>query len=181
MLFRNSNLRRAIGLLGALLALLPCLQQSHSICFFAGCGSTASAAENRGGPSRNNLSRNNLSGSLFGTCSCCSQTSIKNNWPETAPSSIAVRCDNRPNDSCPCPSTCWCHQGPSPWGLPPTMASVPLDLLSKCNGLFQAPMATLSECDNSLSLHQTLNREAWMSISAESASQRCAKLNRFLI
>jgi len=168
MLFRNSNSRRAISLLGVLLALSPCIQQSHSICFIAGCGSlfVATGSMTNEGAAEQSESFNNV-------CSCCQSNA---NEREESPLSLADRCDNEQNGSCPCPSTCWCFQPPTPLGMP-SNTFLSFDLLSECNESLQVSTTTLAECD----YRSALNREAGIGVTAESASRRCAKLNRFLI
>ncbi len=156
MFYRHHNLKRAMGLLGVVLALLSGVQQGHSFCYLAGCGSSSASLESVD--------------SLAGVCSCpavCSKRST------SASSTSEGRNVDSPSNSCPCPTTCWCHQPAEPLGLPAN-ASGPVELLAQNVEL----VTSLVGCDlDSLHNRKTTTSNA----SLETAMLRCAKLCRFLI
>ena len=95
---RHHNLKRALGLLGVVLALASSAQQSRLLCSLAGCA-PAHACSADGG---------------------CRHASSVN---PTGPTACESACDGEGvNATCPaespCPADCWCHQAPEPYGLP---------------------------------------------------------------
>ncbi len=170
MFYRNYNLRRAIGLLGVVLALLSGIQQGHAFCYLTGCDSASTRIEQT----------DKMADSLVAACSCsrtCNKTRTK--FSASTPSE-STACEGVANqsDSCPCPPACWCHQLPEPLGLPAS-ASVSVDLLSQSKSIGQSHILTtaVAGCDQS-SLYDL---ETTISASFESVMLRCAKLCRFLV
>jgi len=156
MFYRNHNLRRAIGLLAIVLALLSGVQQGHALCYLAGCNIVSTQTEK--------------TDSSVGRC--CSQRSCRVQSPSLS------ECEGvgKPSGSCPCPPTCWCHQTPGPLGLP-TSAPVSVDLLAQ--GIEQS-LATMIQpvcCDQGWLSELKAPADA----SIETVVLRCAKLCRFLI
>jgi len=159
MFYRHHNLKQAIGLLGVVLALLSGVQQGHAFCYLAGCGPSLVLSER--------------TDSLAGACPC-SQACGERLTSSLATISLA-RVDgaiHRPSDSCPCPSTCWCHQSPEPLSLPASAPSS-VELLAQSIGL----ATVLLDCDLG-SLH---DQATATDAPFETAMLRCAKLCRFLI
>jgi len=161
MFYRHHNLKRAIGLLGVVLALLSGVQQGHSFCYLAGCDFSLSSLEKAG------------QGSDRLTNACpCSRTCSRRPADSSATESSEGRNLGSPSDSCPCPTTCWCHQSPEPLSLPAS-APGPVELLTQSTELVTATM------DFDLgSLH---SQKTTAEGSPETAMLRCAKLCRFLI
>jgi len=155
--YRSYNMKRAIGLLGVVLALLSGVQQGHSFCFLAGCVSPSSSVDAK-------------ADCLGGACSCSRRSSERQ--VKCSPSSGVESPDA--GQSCPCPPTCWCHQSPGPLGLP-TSASA--ERLSQSLGQSHTLITASVGCDQG----STRNREATVARSVDGAMVRCAKLCRFLI
>lgn len=158
MFYRNHNLKRSIGLLGVVLALLFGLRQSLASCYLAGCSSPAVVE---------------ATDSLVVVCTCsdaCNERQTK------LSSSLVSGNDAGQGDSCPCPSTCWCHQSLVPLGLP-TSAPESLELLAQSIEPFCSPTVASVGCEQSL----PHGLEATIGASTGSASLRCARLCRFLI
>ncbi len=159
MFYRNHNLKQAIGLLGVVLALLFGIQQSLASCYLAGCSSPPAAVDSTDGLVD------------ASTCSdaCCGR--------QTKLSLLLVSGnDASPGDSCPCPSTCWCHQTLVPLGLP-TSAPESLERLAQSMGQFCSPTVASVGCEQGL----PYGVEATIGASPGSTPLRCAKLCRFLI
>jgi len=159
MFYRNHNLKRTIGLLGVVLAMLSGIQQSHALCYLAVCNTHSASVEKAD----------------KGTAACpfahrCNERRTK---PSVLPEDAGV---NRHSDSCPCPPTCWCHQSPGPLSLP-TSACEPVELSPRSLERFHSPMTSLGVCGRSSSA----DLEAMIGASIESVTLHCAKLCRFLI
>lgn len=159
MFYRYHNLRRAVGLLGVVLALSSTGQQTRMFCVIAGC-SPASACDAE---------------VHHGTCphSC--------NQSETAKASPSCdTCHDELEDSrpaqCPCPNSCWCHQSPEPFELPKT-PSQPLELLLTGVVYTDATIASTPDGEQSA---RTVSLAALHSSTTTSA-QFCSELCRFLI
>ena len=167
MFFRNSNLRRATGLLGVVLALLSGFQQSHALCYLAGCHVSSVSTEKTVQGADHSA----------GACSC-SQSSSNTLAGSSSEVSASVGCKgiDKSSESCPCPPTCWCHFLSTPFGLP-LGPPVPLDLVSQGLGLCPLSVKSLTEFGQ-LSSHAN---DATLDASTETTSLRCAKLCRFLI
>ena len=158
---RHDNLKRAISILGIVLALSPTLQHTHAFCHLAGCtASPSSAAAEAHDCSEHNcpFTRHNHS-------------SVQGSTPD--------RCGDDFNDSqsapCPCPPACWCHQSPEPLELPRN-APEPTNLL-----LFGAVYLDVAVLDTSRDEQRSRNAVlASLDSSARSAAQICAQLCRFL-
>ncbi len=159
MFYRHHNLRRALGLLGVVLALASTAQQTQVFCVIAGCSpATASEGEVH-----------------HGTCPhSCHQN-------ETANTSLPHEgCHDEPQNSCPapcpCPDTCWCHQSPEPFELPKA-PSQPSELLLTGLVYHDATIASVSHAEQSL-------RTMWLTAldsSTTTSAQLCSELCRFLI
>ena len=166
MFYRNHNLRRAIGLLGIVIAMLSGVQQGHTFCYLAGCHSTTLCEKTLSDKTDSIVS------------SCCSRSCSRvgrqsQNRPSTSPEGDIA---NKPSGSCPCPPTCWCHQTPEPLGLP-TSAPASIDLLSECVGRVFAAAVQPTCCNHGL----LSGLKAPTDASIEPVVLRCAKLCRFLI
>lgn len=161
MFYRYHNLRRAVGLLGVVLALSSTAQQAGMLCVVAGC-SPASACDEE---------------VHHGTCPhSCHQS-------ETAKASLSS-CDNTCHDElegplpaqCPCPDSCWCHQSPEPFELPKT-PSQPIELLLTGLVCTDGTIACIPYGEQSA---RKINLAA-LGSSTASAAQFCSELCRFLI
>lgn len=156
-MFRHHhNLKRALGLLGVVLALASSAQQSRLVCSLAGCA-----------PSH-----------FCGEHSDCDHARSVN---PTGPTSCEPACGGEGvNEPCPtespCPVNCWCHQAPEPYGLPRVATEVlePLEYSAATSSV-----GTLSE----VAAKQVVAGKpaAVMDATVDSAVERCAVLCRFLI
>lgn len=159
MFYRYHNLRRAVGLLGVVLALASTAQQTQVFCVIAGC-SPAAASEGE---------------VHHGTCPhSCHQS-------ETANTSLSHEgCHDELEDACPapcpCPDSCWCHQSPEPFELPKTQ-SQPIELLLTELASSDATTACISHGEQSLRMISL----AALDSSATTSAQFCSELCRFLI
>lgn len=159
MFHRYHNLRRAVGLLGVVLALSSTAQRTQVFCVLAGC-SVASACDTE-----------------VHRCTC--SHSCHQNESKTAP--LAHDCCHDEADSslpaeCPCPDSCWCHQSPEPFELPKT-PSQPHELLLTSLVNTDATLTSVLLGEQSA---RTASLVALDSSTATSA-QLCSELCRFLI
>jgi hypothetical protein len=159
MFYHYHNLKRAVGLLGVVLALSSTAQQTRIFCVVAGCSPTRTCddgihhgacphARHEGGTTNASPSRDSCHDELEGSC--------------PAPF--------------PCPPTCWCHQSLEPFELPRTV-SRPIELLLTGSVYSDTTIASISHFEQS-SRTATL---AALDSSAATAAQLCSKLCRFLI
>jgi len=155
MFHRYHNLRRAVGLLGVVLALSSTAQQTRMFCMIAGC-SPASA--------------------------CDEEVHHGTYQSETAKASLSScdTCHGELNESrpvqCPCPDSCWCHQSPEPFELPKP-PSQPLELLLTGVVYTDATIASTPDGEQSA---RTASLAA-LDSSTTTSAQLCSKLCRFLI
>jgi len=194
---RFDNLKRAIALLGAMLAMLSgVVQDAHLCCVLGGCdlgGYTVASVEVQ--------CCEHAAVTLESCChsvtleSCCHSVSLEScchssvvtdescphsqdcqsNRPVVAPSAPEDG-DHRSDGNCPCPSECWCHHAPQPLELPKT-AREPTELV--LIGFVSSSVATTVAVDSPpMSPHLTALDSA---LAARSSLQRCAQLCRFLI
>ncbi len=177
MFFRNSNLRRATGLLGVALALLSGIQQqSHALCFLAGCHGISVSIEETG-PKTDRLR---------GACSCSRnsrRTLSATDASVTTERQGAAECEaaecggvGQHHGACPCPPTCWCHVSSAPLGLP-VSESRSAERLPPSMEPSPLPMTALVQSD----LGPKRSLETTIARSKDGARLRCAKLCRFRI
>ena len=161
---RYDNLKRAICLLGVVLALSPSLQETHAFCFIAGCAPTHSSGEADGSGDAEHTSCSGHDCSASDTCQSNSNDSEHHQEPgEQSPA------------QCPCPPACWCHQSPSPLELPKS-GPAPFELL------VAGPVyVALASFDTTQSAHLSrFDAISAIDSSVKSAPQVCAQLCRFL-
>jgi len=174
MFYRNHNLRRAIGLLGIVLALLSGVQQGHTFCYLSDCHSTTTLGK-KTSPTLGKKTGLKAD-SLVSSCCSWSCSRVRGQSPNKSSSSADGEITNKPDGSCPCPPTCWCHQTPGPLGLP-TSVPVSVDLLAQGIGQSLATMIQPTCCDQGLLSELKAPSDA----SIEPVVLRCARLCRFLI
>ncbi len=158
MLFRYDNLKRAAVLLGIVLAVSSSVQQTSLLCHLAGCAMDSGAS--LGGWQAD---------CLASSCSCSHQTA------QTA--ELAGLPDGRvmgEDSSCPCPLSCWCHQGPVPMKLPKGTSTSSLLVVLGIDSWY-ATSVEIAE-DHQLS---RVTSTAALESTALPASQRCVQLCRF--
>lgn len=165
---RNDNLKRAIALLGVMLALSSGAQHVRLFCHVAGCHVAEYVT------------------SAVGVEQCFKQESSSKNQCshsqpcETTQALIVVAsqngCTKDEGGSCPCPSGCWCHHAPAPMELPKSNSELSLLVLLGIGNLDAASIETI---DGNRPLQGVST--AALESSVLSASQRCAQLCRFLI
>lgn len=159
MFHRYHNLKRAVGLLGVVLALSSTVQQTRLFCVIAGC-TPASACDD---------------GVHHDTCPhACHQSGT----PSASPSHDG--CNDELEGSypvpSPCPATCWCCQSSEPFELPRTV-SQPIELLLTGSVYPDTTIASILHIEPP-SRTATL---AALDSSAATAAQFCSKFCRFLI
>jgi hypothetical protein len=159
MFHRYHNLKRAVGLLGVVLALSSAAQQARLCCFVAGCFATRTCDD-----------REQLS-SCPHACHECEVTSA---------SASHDGCQDEPEGTCPEPCSCpladWCQQSPEPIEIP-RKASLVVGLKL----IFPADAdGTLVRISHREQLARTA-RLAALDSSTASAAQLCSRLCRFLI
>lgn len=153
---RHHNLKRALGLLGVVLALVSSVQQSRLLCSLAGCSPAHACGE---------------SGDCEHACSI-SPTGPTEFDPACARETLSDSC---PAES-PCPSTCWCHRAPDPFGLP-RMASEPLETLEVVAAVLDVGLlAGVQEAQTSVGQPRYIGADV-----GDTAAERCAVLCRFVI
>ncbi|QEG35887.1 hypothetical protein Pr1d_31930 [Bythopirellula goksoeyrii] len=157
--FRHyDNSKRAIALLGVVLALSSGFQQAHWLCELGGCKAAAVAVT-----------------SCEHHCAVTHSCSHSHGCNADKPSG-SEDCSGSQNGSCPCPPECWCHQAPQPLELPRS-APEPNELLLQGFVGGTVSVSAVANCD-SASLHIS----AWANEAmVESSPERCAHLCRFLI
>jgi hypothetical protein len=160
--FRHyDNSKRAIALLGVLLALSPGAQHAHLLCELSGCSDT-SGVHACDAP---DCSQNKK----------CSHTHVCHAHQHAA-ATLELKGDHHEHDgSCPCPPGCFCQQAPQPLDLPKD-ASRPFKLLLRS----AAPaLNTTIAADQSNVAPSSWGRA--IGESSASSVHRCAQLCRFLI
>ncbi len=158
-MFRHyDNSKRAIALLGVVLALSSGFQQAHWLCELGGCKAASVADKSCEHDSKV-------------THSCTHSHGYNIGKP-----SASEDCDQSQKGSCPCPPECWCHQAPQPLELPRS-APEPAELLLQGFVCGFANENAVADSD-SICLHIS----AWANEAmVETSSERCAHLCRFLI
>ena len=152
MLRRYDKLKRAVALVGVLLALLPGVAHSHVVCQLGIC-SSASATP---------LLETNQEEAATCSHTCC-QTCA------------ATSASTAHQDSCPCPPDCWCQKAPQPLEMPrgssESSETLQVSLLtSPCDSL----ISINAFAEVGFRCHQS-------SAMGKSAPEQCAALCRFLI
>lgn len=156
MFCRHHNLKRALGLLGVVLALVSSAQQSQLLCALAGCIPAHA-------------------------CSASGDCEHVRSVNPTGPTACEPACEGEgisepcPAES-PCPASCWCHQSPDPFGLPRVAAET---LESSEYGAATPSLGTLGE--KAASQAVAAKAPVVMGAIAHSAAERCAVLCRFVI
>jgi hypothetical protein len=159
--FRHyDNSKRAIALLGALLALSPGAQHAHLLCEFSGCSDTSEvhACDAR------DCSQSEK----------CSHSHACHTHQHTA-AALELKGDHEHDGSCPCPPSCFCHLAPQPLDLPKD-AFEPIELLLRGAAPALNTMITVDQCNVAPSRWDCAIGE-----SSASSVHRCAQLCRFLI
>ena len=161
MYYRSDKLRQVICLLGVMLTLSPALQGVHAFCQLSGCvsdGGLETVAEHE-----------------------CSSHGCSHSHSDHAsvPNPTHDDCDDNlsgsRHSSCPCPSTCWCHQTAEPLELPRSAPVTP-ELLMELGVYLNS-----TSLDTSRDEHQSRNAAlASLESSAMSATELCVRLCRFL-
>jgi hypothetical protein len=159
--YRCKHSKRAVALLGVVLAFSPAAQQCHLFCYLGACKAAAADL-------------------------CCEEhvASCDHSCKHCQPCKVPVTNDSQepaggfcgPPHGCPCPETCWCQQSPSPLDLP-RGSTVPMDVVLQHHAVCVATSVSTSVSDAS-------PPSDWLSNSgdtADSALQRCSLLSRFLI
>lgn len=162
MCFLRNNMERPIACLAMALVLLSSAQNSHIVCQLGFCDSTS----NPGRSAEPAAAR----GRVCAHSHRCDSTPCESENPgdESTPGGR--------DQSCPCPSDCWCRQAPQPVDLPRS-ADGPVELTFQ-HGL-QVDSGTLLAGDLNHS-----QKRAWATGMVEcndSVVLRCAQLCRFLI
>ena len=161
---RSDNVKRAVGLMGIVLALSSTFQQTHVFCFLAECA-----------PSFNSevAEEHSCSGH---TCphSKARHKSDTASVTATDHARVGDSCGSH-SEPCPCPPACWCHQTSEPFELPKS-GPEPTDLVIV--GPVYMNVAAISALD-ARQLSRSSNIAA-LDSSVASAAQKCAQLCRFL-
>jgi hypothetical protein len=163
------KLKRAIGLLGVVLALSSSFQKTHLFCYLADCTPTFSSVVAEG----HDCSDHDCSdhGCPYSKANRKSHTATVMPTHDECAYDL---CGSRPGP-CPCPPACWCHQAPEPFELPrsapePTellvVGTVYLDvtIVGSLHGEHLSRCATIAALDSSV----------------KSSAQVCVQLCRFL-
>lgn len=156
---RYDNSKRAIALLGALLALLPGAQQAGLLCELGGC--TAPSVEHAGSD-----------GCCTVTTACSHSHMCQTTSAAPAPGQQGV---DETDSSSPCPTDCWCHQTPQPLDLRKD-SSQPFELLLRCEVVCHISTIETDHRETSAP-----GKAQAIGGTTESVVHRCAELCRFLI
>jgi hypothetical protein len=159
---RYDNLKRAIALLGVMLALSSVAMDARLLCRLGECA----VFSNEDPCSEHASCETDPCGHLH-TCET-GRAASPPSWPDDSVDDGA--------GACPCPPSCLCQQMPQPLELPRS-TSEPTESLLENTMLCHTPMAAATEWDPTSSHDWAAARGA----STESAKQRCVKLCRLLI